>query len=97
MERELPIGLRLPNFGGDARCHFSNGAQSTRGLHFLAALWFWFGEIHTHNRRCLGQPVTFEDMLLESLLEGFCEIERKLFRAGNDQSQRPEPLRFGLA
>src|SRR4029077_18263736 len=54
------------------------------------------GQVHAHNRRSLGQSVTFKDVLVESVFECFREIERKFFGAGNNQAQTTQLVRLGF-
>ena len=64
---------------------------------FARLCWLRLGQIHAHDRRSFGESVTFENFLREAFLETFGQIERKFFRAGDDEPQTAELVRLGFA
>src|SRR5439155_14662601 len=95
VQRKFAVRFWFTNFRGDSGGHFSHGTQTTRWLHVIARMsGFRFGKIYADNRRSFGEPVAFKNSLFEAFLEIFREIERKLFRAGDDETQTAQLSRI---
>ena len=69
----------MPNFRGNTRSHFSDGAEAIERLHCdIGPLRNWIGQVHGDNWRRFGQTIAFHHAFAEAFKK-FLGTDRAAF------------------